>query len=224
MAYREEDYLQISGIQHFAFCRRQWALIHIEQQWQDNARTVGGDIFHARAHDRAATEKRGNRLTVRGLCVFSAELGVSGECDVVEFTRDDALGAPLNGYEGRWLPTPVEYKSGEAKIGDEDRLQLCVQAMCLKEMLGCPVDTAFLYYGKNNQREAVPITAALCATAKEMLLEMHAYMQRGYTPKVKPDKHCGACSLKDICLPVLCKNRGTVASYIESIFIGEDGS
>ena len=224
MAYREEDYLQISGIQHFAFCRRQWALIHIEQQWQDNARTVGGDIFHARAHDRAATEKRGNRLTVRGLCVFSAELGVSGECDVVEFTRDDALGAPLNGYEGRWLPTPVEYKSGEAKIGDEDRLQLCVQAMCLKEMLGCPVDTAFLYYGKNNQREAVPITAALCATAKEMLLEMHAYMQRGYTPKVKPDKHCGACSLKDICLPVLCKNRGTVTSYIESIFIGEDGS
>lgn len=224
MAYREEDYLQISGIQHFAFCRRQWALIHIEQQWQDNARTVGGDIFHARAHDRAATEKRGNRLTVRGLCVFSAELGVSGECDVVEFTRDDALGAPLNGYEGRWLPTPVEYKSGKAKIGDEDRLQLCVQAMCLKEMLGCPVDTAFLYYGKNNQREAVPITAALCATAKEMLLEMHTYMQRGYTPKVKPDKHCGACSLKDICLPVLCKNRVTVASYIESIFIGEDGS
>ena len=224
MAYREEEYLRISGIQHFAFCRRQWALIHVEQQWQDNAHTVGGDIFHARAHDRTATEKRGDRLTVRGLCVFSAELGVSGECDVVEFVRNDTLGAPLNGYEGKWLPTPIEYKSGLSKVGDEDRLQLCVQALCLREMLGCPIDLAYLYYGKSNHREAVPITASLCTDAKKMLSEMHAYMERGYTPKVKPDKRCNACSLKEICLPVLCKNKGTVASYIESMLNGESES
>lgn len=87
MAYAEEDYLQISGVQHFAFCRRQWALIHIEGQWAENARTVSGAILHERAHDAGLSKKRGDLVTVRGLRVFSATLGISGECDVVEFRR-----------------------------------------------------------------------------------------------------------------------------------------
>ena len=106
MAYAEEDYLQISGIQHFAFCRRQWALIHIEGQWSENARTVGGTIFHERAHDAGLSEKRCDLLTVRGLRVFSAMLGISGECDVVEFRRG-ADGVRLRDYDGLWLPMPV---------------------------------------------------------------------------------------------------------------------
>ena len=116
MAYAEEDYLQISGIQHFTFCRRQWAMIYIEGQWAENARTVGGTIFHERAHDAGLSEKRGDLLTVRGLRVFSAMLGISGECDVVEFRRG-ADGVRLRDYDGLWLPMPVEYKSGTADGG-----------------------------------------------------------------------------------------------------------
>ncbi len=82
--YAEEDYLMLSGIQHFAFCKRQWAMIHIEQQWAENHRTTAGEIMHKKAHDESAFEKRGNLLTVRGLRISSRSLGLSGQCDVVE--------------------------------------------------------------------------------------------------------------------------------------------
>lgn len=148
MAYQECDFLQISGIQHFMFCRRQWALIHIEGLWAENLRTVNGEIFHERAHDPSLSEKRGDMITVRALRVFSSELGISGECDVVEFRRDDENGAKLRGRDGRWIPTPIEYKSGSSKAGEADRLQLCAQAMCLEEMLGVEIELGYMFYGE----------------------------------------------------------------------------
>lgn len=99
MIYPEEDLLQLSGLQHFVFCRRQWALIHIEQQWQENLRTVEGELLHRRAHDDQQRERRGNILILRGLPVVSRTLGISGKCDVVEFHADPA-GVPLQGEEG----------------------------------------------------------------------------------------------------------------------------
>ena len=159
MTYRECDFLQISGIQHFAFCRRRWALIHIEGLWAENLRTVNGEIFHERAHDPSLSEKRGDLITVRALRVFSSELGISGECDVVEFRRDDENGAKLRGRDGRWMPTPIEYKSGSSKAGDADRLQLCAQAMCLEEMLGVEIELGYMFYGETLRREKVYINA-----------------------------------------------------------------
>ena len=221
MVYAEEDYLQISGIQHFAFCRRQWALIHIEGQLAENARTVGGTIFHERAHDAGLSEKRGDLLTVRGLRVFSAELGISGECDVVEFRRG-ADGVRLRDYDGLWLPTPVEYKSGTADAaGEADKLQLCLEAMCLEEKLGCRIDSGYLYYGELRRRESVAIDAALRSAACAAVREMHAYMRRGYTPRVKTVRFCRACSMKDICLPALCKDRDVSAYIRETIGEGD---
>ena len=109
--YNENDYLLLSGLQHFAYCRRQWALIHIEQQWAENERTVDGQLFHAVAHDKERIEKRGNLLITRGLSVKSAQLGMTGVCDVVEFHKSEK-GVPLFSYEGLWEPYPVEYKKG----------------------------------------------------------------------------------------------------------------
>ena len=131
-----QEPLLLSGIQHFAFCRRQWALIHVEQQWAENARTVDGGIFHQRAHDGEQFESRGDVLIARGLRIFSHKLNVIGVCDVVEFHRDP-LGITLTGREGKWRVYPVEYKRGEPKDNDADRLQLCGQAMCLEEILAC---------------------------------------------------------------------------------------
>lgn len=90
MMYPEEAYLMLSGIQHFAFCERQWAIIHIEQQWAENYWTTAGELMHKKAHDEGAFEKRGNLLTVRGLRISSRELGLSGQCDIVEFHEDEA--------------------------------------------------------------------------------------------------------------------------------------
>lgn len=221
MTYRECDFLQISGIQHFMFCRRQWALIHIEGLWAENLRTVNGEIFHERAHDPSLSEKRGDMITVRALLVFSSELGISGECDVVEFRRDDENGAKLRGRDGRWMPTPIEYKSGSSKAGDADRLQLCAQAMCLEEMLGVEIELGYMFYGETHRREKVYINAELRQAVEDAVSEMHSYMSRGYTPKVKTGKFCNACSLKELCLPALCKNK-SAAEYINSA-IGEDG-
>ena len=133
-----EDGLLMSGIQHFAFCRRQWALIHIEQQWQENAHTAQGQLDHVRCHDETLSEKRDNTFTVRGMRVFSRKLNLSGACDVVEFHKDKN-GISLEGQPGFWLPYPIEYKHGREKETDADRLQLCAEAMALEEMLVCDI-------------------------------------------------------------------------------------
>lgn len=141
----------LSGIQHYAFCPRQWALIHIEQQWEENYFTVMGNIMHENAHDRDFVEKRKNIVITRGMPVFSRTLGVRGDCDIVEF-RPDKAGIPLKGREGTYQPVPVEYKRGKPKEHDADVLQLCAQAMCLEEMLVCAVPKGFLYYGETRRR------------------------------------------------------------------------
>ena len=213
------DDLLLSGLQHFAFCRRQWALIHIEMQWADNYLTLDGKLRHERADDPDLTEKRGNLLISRAVPVRSARYGMTGKCDVVEF-RTDPCGVPLAGREGLWLPTPVEYKRGRPKETDADRLQLCAEAMCLEEMLCCPpIPTACLYYMEPRRREAVLLTADLRREVARLLTEMRALYERGYTPRVRPSAKCRACSLADICLPKLLKYP-SAAAYMQAVWDG----
>ena len=217
--YGEDDYLMLSGLQHFAFCRRQWALIHIEQQWAENERTIDGHIFHKTAHDAEKTEKRGELLITRGLRIRSAELGVSGICDVVEFHKS-ADGISLFSYDGLWQPYPVEYKKGEPKEFQADELQLCGQAMCLEEMLLCHIPEGSLFYGERRRRTQVEFTEALRAQVRSMLEEMHDFWKRGYTPKVKAKKSCNACSVRELCVPGLSRAK-SAAAYIEECLSGE---
>jgi CRISPR-associated exonuclease Cas4 len=213
MEYDEEDFLNLAGLQHFAFCRRQWALIHIEQQWGENLRTAEGQVLHEIVHDPFFTEKRVDRIITRGIAVFSRTLGVNGICDVVEFHASPE-GVELAGREGRWLPVPVEYKRGKPKEDDADRLQLCCQAMCLEEMLLCGrIPKAFLYYGETARRTAVTLDEPLRRKVVDLLTEMHELYGRRSTPHVKPEKKCGACSLKNLCLPKLYRV-GSAAEYI----------
>lgn len=205
MTYSPEDYLMLSGIQHFCFCKRQWALIHIEQQWSDNLLTVEGDILHKNVHDSGFDEKRGDKIVVRGMAINSAELGVSGVCDVVEFMRSED-GVSIFGREGKYKVIPVEYKRGKPKENDADRLQLAAQAICLEEMLCCIIEKGFLYYGEIRRREEIVFDDEIRQKTVSMIKEMHGYFERGYTPKTKRTKSCNACSLKDICLPGLQKN------------------
>ena len=179
-----DDWLPLSGIQHFCFCRRQWALIHLEQQWAENRRTVEGQLDHARCHDADQTERRGGLLITRGMQVVSRRLGLSGNCDVVEF-RADPEGIPLQSTEGLWKPMPVEYKHGRAKADDADRLQLCAQAMALEEMLVCSIPEGALFYEETRRREVLPLTEELRQATQKMADEMHAYFARGYTPDRK---------------------------------------
>ena len=221
MEYDEEDFLMLSGIQHFEFCRRQWALIHIEQQWNDNLRTIEGEIFHKNAHNDKFVEKRKDIIITRGMPIFSKTMGVRGVCDIVEFVRDDAAGVNIFGREGKYCIEPVEYKHGEPKETDVDILQVVAQAMCLEEMMLCQIDKAFLYYEATRRRQPIVIDADLRDKVKKEFVEMHQMYSRRYTPKVKVSKSCNACSLKDICLPKLCSNR-SVNDYIADRIIGEN--
>lgn len=211
--YAEDELLALSGIQHYSFCPRQWALIHIEQQWADNLLTVQGELTHKRAHDQAIREKRGDVITIREINVRSYTLGFTGQCDVVEFHLDEN-GISLHGEEGLWRVVPVEYKRGKSKRIAADRLQLCAQAICLEEMLCCDISEAFLYYGSTHSRERVELSQALREEVQQIADEMHRLYTRSYTPVVKQRASCRSCSLNDLCLPSLSK-RETVHRYFE---------
>lgn len=213
MEYAEDDYLMISGIQHFKFCRRQWALIHVEQQWAENEHTVIGELMHKKAHDPYLTEKRKDLLVVRALPVSSRTMGVSGECDIVEFRKCED-GVKLHGHRGFYSIYPIEYKKGKPKHSEEDILQLTAQAMCLEEMFSTTVTEGAIFYGETRRREVVAITEELKNEVCQTFEEMHQYYDRRYTPKVKYSKACASCSLKEICLPKLEK-AGSVKEYLK---------
>ena len=219
--YKEEEYLQLSGIQHYSFCRRQWAIIHIENQWRENELTVGGRFVHEKVHDSSLTEKRGDTLIVRGMPIKSEQLGVSGECDVVEFKKNEN-GIYLHNRPGLWSVLPVEYKHGKVKADDCDTLQVAAQAMCLEEMFCCRIDRAALFYHETRSREYIEITDEIRERVRSTFAEMHEYLHRGYTPRVKPTKQCGRCSFKDICLPELEKTKSAAAYIRDHIEEGDN--
>jgi CRISPR-associated exonuclease Cas4 len=212
--YTSDELLPLSGIQHFVFCRRQWALIHIERQWQENALTVEGKLLHKRADDPFFTETRKGVITTRSVPVASYRLGLSGVCDVVEFTESPD-GVKLPGREGLYLPAPVEYKRGHEKRDPCDEAQLCAQAICLEEMLAVTIPEGYLYYGETRHRVKVELTTELRGLVHTMSEEMHAYFARGYTPRVKPSKACRSCSLADVCLPELQEKVIAASKYIQ---------
>lgn len=218
--YAPDELLPLSGIQHFLFCRRQWALIHIERQWKENALTAEGRLLHKRVDDPFDSETRKGVIITRSVPVASYRLGLSGVCDVVEFSESPD-GVHLPGREGLYLPTPVEFKHGREKHDRCDEVQLCAQAICLEEMLTVSIPAGQLFYGKTRRRVTVELTDELRELVQDSTAEMHAYFRRGYTPRVKPSKACRSCSLADVCLPELQKNTISVSTYIQQHI--EDG-
>lgn len=211
--FNEDNYLMISGIQHFAFCRRQWALIHIEQQWEDNYFTIDGELKHERTDTREITEKRGNVISVRTLPVKSHELRITGKCDIVEFIRSKN-GVYIPQYKDYFIINPVEYKRGKPKIDNSDIFQLLAQVFCLEEMLATQIEKGYIFYFETRKREEIIFTDELRKELLKIINEMHSYMIRGYTPKVKIGKKCKSCSLQNICVPELNKNKN-VDEYIK---------
>jgi len=217
--YMEEDYLLLSGIQHMAFCERQWALIHIEQAWAEDVRTMEGKHLHERTDNPFEDETRKDVRAVRAMPVISKNLGLRGVADVVEFhrTKDAVAGVTvcLKNRKGWWRPYPVEYKRGRPKPDDRDAVQLCAQAIALEEMMGVSIESGFLYYGQTRHREEIIFTQKLRAHVEQLAGLMHKMITEGKTPKAKKGKHCSLCSLKEICQPDLTIRHRSVKEYIE---------
>ena len=223
MESKESSYLLLSGIQHFEFCKRQWALIHIEQQWEDNVKTIEGHYLHRNVDQSFSREKRGNKVIVRSLPVKSSILKITGICDVVEFIEDENQGVFIPKLGRNYSLYPVEYKRGKPKKGDEDNMQLIAQAMCLEEMFLTTINYGYVYYEEIKHRITVEFTDELRKKVISITDKMHAYFEKRYTPKVKVGPSCKRCSLVNICLPTLM-NKRTVKSYIDGMIKDEKTS
>jgi len=211
--YKEDDYLLISGIQHFIFCKRQWALIHVEQQWEENFFTMDGILLHERADDGSIKESRKDSVTIHALPVKSKSLCVTGKCDVVEL-RLSSEGIYLPKYNNTYKVYPVEYKRGKPKEDESDILQLLAQAICLEEMLMTKIEKAYMFYFEIRRRQEVIFTEAMRKRLYDIVTEMHYYMDKGITPKVRTGKKCRTCSLNNICMPGLNEEKN-VTLYIQ---------
>jgi len=213
MKYEPDDLLSISGIQHFLFCRRQWALIEIEKQWEENVFTVEGALLHKRVDDPFERQSSTGLIVSRAVPVRSFTLGLTGVCDVIEF-HQSADGVCLPGHSGNWLPVLIEHKRGQPKDDRFDEAQLCAQAMCLEEMLSVNIQDSYLYYGQIRHRKKVELDQDLRELIIQSSSEMHQYYSKGYTPKAKYKKECKSCSLVDICIPTIVSETKSVNRYL----------
>ena len=227
------DPLPISALQHLLFCPRQCALIHLEQAWVENRLTVEGRHLHRRAHE-ASDERRGRVRIVRGLMLESERLGLIGKADVVEVEPlgeaepDVSMGGLFesvrNSRPGAWRVTPVEYKRGQPKSDDCDRVQLCAQAICLEEMLGVPIEAGELFYGRPRRRTRVAFDAVLRNTTVAAAERLHALIASGETPPSRREAKCRSCSLVELCMPGLSSKRSAakfVAAQLEGSLTSE---
>lgn len=193
LLYSEDDLVPISALQHLLFCERQYALIHIEQAWEENRFTAEGKILHERV-DAEHHESRRLFRQEYGMAVRSLERGLIGKCDLVELHLASGGGVAE--------AVPVEFKRGRNKEEDVDRVQLCAQAFCLEEMFGVPVAVGQLYYLQEHRRTTVGIDGPLRAKTMELVARIGQLQSSGITPPALYEKRkCDRCSLLELCMP-----------------------
>ena len=198
------DPIMLSALEHFSYCPRQYALIHIEQAFDENVHTKRGDAVHERVDEPGLELREGMRIA-RALPVWSEQFGLIGKCDVVEFNRDG-------------VAYPVEYKHGAKRVKEHDDLQLAAQAICLGEMTGKPVPKGAIYHFSSRRRREVIITPALREKVAEVLDAIRVIIGSGQLPKPVNDKRCDQCSLKEICQPAAVGNASAIASAHRVLF------
>lgn len=241
--FAEDQLLPLSALQHWLYCPRQCGLIHLEQVWAENKFTAEGQVLHHKAHEGPDESKAGVRIT-RSLPVRSFALGISGQCDIVEFRAADGgdLRSEISDLRGRVSESapdvaegdlksqisdlkcthsvrPVEYKRGKPKSHRADEVQLCAQAMCLEEMLGVAVSSGCLFYGENRRRTVVEFDAELRQLVTESAAALHAMIDSRQTPLAEYDaRRCDACSLIDLCQPKSLRfKRGAQAWFLTNL-------
>ena len=221
--FSEDDLLPLSGLQHMAFCERRWALVHIENIWEDNRFTAEGTALHDKAHS-AEIESRPGVLIRRTLPLHSFRLGLSGQADIVEFqpAKPGESGAAFENRRGLWRPYPIEYKRSRDKAGSiAYRVQLCAQAICLEEMLSTPVPEGAIYDGTTRRRQTVALDSYLRSEVEALAREMHRLFAAGFTPAPVLKKACQSCSLKERCFPERLSGQHSITSYYRK-FLLED--
>ena len=230
--FTEDQLLPLSALQHWLYCPRQCGLIHLEQVWAENKFTAEGQVLHHKAHEGADESKAGVRIT-RSLPVRSFALGISGQCDIVEFhSACGDLRSQISDLRSPERTVPVEYKRGKPKSHRADEVQLCAQAMCLEEMLGVAVASGCLYYGETQRRTVVELDPPLRQLVTETAAALHAMIDSRETPSAEYlSSRCDGCSLIDLCQPKALRFKRGAAAWFrtrledhQTAFTGESDS
>ena len=207
MSYNDEDLIQISALQHYAFCKRQCALIHIEQIWIENVFTAEGRIMHEKAHGENIRQEKGIRIE-SGVPVRSLKLGVVGKTDIIEYRKNE---------KGVTAPFPVEYKRGKPKVEDCDRIQLCAQSICIEEMTGLNVSEGDIFYGRTRRRCSVIFSDELRVLTVNLIEEIREFLKKGITPGPGYTEKCESCSLANYCIPKAIQKKTDMSAYYEEL-------
>ena len=197
------DPVMVSALEHYSYCPRQCALIHLEHVWDENVYTMRGRDVHERVDEASSHETAGVRVE-RALPIWSKRLNLTGRADVVEF------------HDG--VPYPVEYKSGRHRRGHHEELQLCAQAVCLEEMLNMKVDKGALYWHGSRERKEVVLTEALKIKVGEIAAAVHEMLVARHMPPPVNDKRCEDCSLREACLPHVAGNISKNKMAVKELF------
>lgn len=214
--YTEEELLRLSGIQHFSYCPRQWALIEIEQVWEDNHLTSLGQVLHQKVNKPEETERRRDVIILRSVPLASYTLGLYGVSDAVELHATEIqLGNFVHPkYPGHWQLIPIEYKRGRPKKHNADKVQLCAEAISLEEMYEVDIPVGYIYYGETKHREEIKLTNTLREETQNIADKMHEVFINRDLPPVLYNSGCRSCSLIEHCMPHL-SNLGSVDSYYQ---------
>lgn len=207
MTFPQHLIVSISAIEHYEYCPRQCALIHVDGVWEDNRSTVHGERAHRRVDSGEHRAERG-RLVLRSIPLWSEQLGLVGRADAVEIHADGSV-------------VSVEYKSG-TRHGRAADLQACAQAMCLDEMLGTTIGRAYVWYGGTRRREPVVIDDFLRADTLSVVRRIRESIETGTLPRAPNDERCPSCQLLNHCLPSVVDDADSVRRYVEREVFGCD--
>ncbi len=220
MSRDEDDFIPLSYLAQYYYCARRAALLLVDRQWADNQYTAEGAVQHERVHEEGH-EKRGDTIALRGLMIRSLRLGLAGKADCIEAQAAPG-GVALPGFEDRWQLRPDEYKRGEQRDELEYEVQLCAQAMCLEEMLGCRIPQGFLFYEGDHRRQAVALDDRLRGLVEQGASALYALLAAGVPPPPRRTPRCRGCSLIDVCLPRLKRSAAEYLSAMAGAARGED--
>ena len=180
------ELIPISLVSEYVFCARSAWLAYVAGAFEPNEFTVEGEILHRRVHQRGKGKRPGKRQW-RKVSVFSRRLGIVGYADMVEE------------IDGQFFP--VEHKRGKARPRLSDQVQLCLQAMCLEEMLHCPIERGFIYYASSRRRLKVDLTGPLRRLALKSLREVRELLREPKPPPGKLTPKCNGCAQRAACMP-----------------------
>ena len=203
MEDKADDPIMISALEHWSYCPRQCALIHVEQTFDENLYTLRGRAVHKKVDEPVVEDQAGMRIE-RALPLWSKALGLVGKGDVVEFHGE--------------TPYPVEYKHGPHREQEHDDLQLCAQALCLEEMTGQPVPRGAIYHHSSRKRRVVEFTPGLRARVVEVIKAIRAMLMAKRLPPPVNDHRCTHCSLQESCMPSVIDEGRRASAVVRDLF------